>query len=236
MKAMIFCGDPVGAGEVVAALKLRWPDLDVLLASKGTKDLDMVVRYEPDLVLVLGDLPTLDIWSATREVRLLSDVPIIVVSESNDPMDTVRALDLGADDYMAMPRALTVLVARVVAVLRRVGLVGLDTETSIVRCGELVMNRRDQAVFLGSERLLLTKTEFNLLSLLVERPLVTLSGEYIQQVLWGDQRETADRLKKYIQRLRHKLADDAREPRWIRTVHGMGYCFLAPQTSAAAVD
>ena len=98
------------------------------------------------------------------------------------------------------------------------------------------MHRRDQAVFLGSERLLLTKTEFNLLSLLVESPLVTLSGEYIQRVMWGDQRETADRLKKYIQRLRQKLADDAREPRWIRTVHGIGYCFLAPQTSAAAVD
>ena len=233
---MILCGDPVSAEEIVAALKLRWPDLDVLLASRGRKDLQSVVRYEPDLVVVRGDLPTLDIWSATREVRLVSDVPIVVISESNDPMDTVRALDLGADDYMAMPRELMVLVARVVAVLRRVGLAGLETETSIVRCGELVMNRRDRAAFLGSRRLLLTKTEFNLLSLLVERPLVTLSGEYIQRVLWGDQRETADRLKKYIQRLRQKLADDARDPRWIRTVHGVGYCFLAPQTSAAVVD
>ena len=236
LKAMIFCRDPVGAEELVAALKVRWPDIDSLVASRGKRDLETVVRHEPDLVVVRGDLPTLDIWSATREVRLVSDVPIVVVSESNDPMDTVRALDLGADDYMSMPRDPRVLVARVVAVLRRVGLAGLETETSIIRCGELVMHRRDQVVFLGSERLLLTKTEFNLLSLLVESPLVTLSGEYIQRVLWGDQSETADRLKKYIQRLRQKLADDAREPHWIRTVHGIGYCFLAPQTSVAGVD
>ena len=236
MKAMIFSGDPVSAEQVVAALKLRWPDVEALLASRGTEDLGDVVQYEPDLVVIRGDLPTLDIWSATREVRRISDLPIVVVSESNDPMDTVRALDLGADDYMAMPRDPMVLVARVVAVLRRVGLAGLETETSIVRCGELVINRHDQAVFIGSRRLPLTETEFNLLSLLVESPLVTLPGDYIQRSLWGDQSKTSDRLKKYIQRLRHKLADDAREPRWIRTVHGIGYCFLAPQTSAAVVD
>ena len=175
MKAMIFSGDPVSAEQVVAALKLRWPDVEALLASRDTEDLGDVVQYEPDLVVIRGDLPTLDIWSATRGVRVVSDVPIDVVSESNDPMDTVRALDLGADDYMSMPRHPMVLVARVVAVLRRVGVAGIEPETSIVRCGELVMHRRDQAVFLGSERLLLTKTEFNLLSLLVESPLVTLS-------------------------------------------------------------
>ena len=162
MKTLIFCGDPISTEEIVVALRLRWPDLEVLLASKGTEDLEMVVRHEPDLVVVRGDLPTLDVWSATRGVRLVSDVPLLLVSESNDPMDTVRALDLGADDYVAMPGGLNILVARVVAVLRRIGLSGFEPESQIVRCGELTMNCRDQAVFLGSRRLPLTKTEFNL--------------------------------------------------------------------------
>ena len=235
MKAMIFCGNPASAAEVVAALHLRWPDLKSLVACQGKRDAQIVVQYGPDIVVVRDDGPRLDAWSAMEEVRLISDVPMVVVSESDDPMDVVKALSLGADDYVAMPRDFTVLIARVVAVLRRVGVSTFGPETPIVRCGELAMNPGDRAVFLGSERVMLTDPEFRLLSLLLENPLVTLPGEYMQRVLWGDRGET-NQLKKYIQRLRYKLSDDPQQPRWIRTVHGIGYRFLVPQTAPVAAD
>ena len=132
-----------------------------------------------------------------------------------------------------------IVVARLVALMRRVGLSKHRSEEGPIFCGELVINPATYEVYLGSSRLLLTPTEFKLLHLLAKNRHMTLSQEFIQRVIWTDDIEAGDTLKKYVQRLRRKLGDDARNPTWIKTVHGVGYRFsspsnITPETPAAS--
>ena len=101
-------------------------------------------------------------------------------------------------------------------------------------CGDLAINAGTREAFLGSARLPLTPTEFKLLYLLVKNRHVTLTQEFIQRVIWAGDVVAAAAVKKYIQRLRRKLGDDAQNPTWIDTVHGVGYRFLSPAATAAA--
>ena len=138
------------------------------------------------------------------------------------------AIELGADDYIAMPCNLMIVMARVVALMRRVGIARQRNDESPIHCGELMIDPATYEVFLGDTRLVLTPTEFKLLYLLAKNRHMTLSQEFIQRVIWADEIEAGDTLKKYIQRLRRKLGDNARNPIWIKTVHGVGYRFSSP--------
>ena len=228
MKVLFFSQDGTRVEQLVLALRLRWPDLRPLVATQGGVGLQVVEQEEPDLVLICEDLPDLSMWAAIREVRRFSDIPIIIAVEGEEEMDVVKAIELGADEYISMPCNLMVVVARMVALMRRVGLSKHKSEEGPIFCGELVINPATYEVYLGSSRLLLTPTEFKLLYLLAKNRHMTLSQEFIQRIIWADDIEAGDTLKKYIQRLRRKLGDDARNPIWIKTVHGVGYRFSSP--------
>ena len=228
MKVLFFSQDGERVEQLVLALRLRWPDLKPLVVSQGGVGIQVVEQEEPDLVMMCEDLPDLTMWQAIREVRRFSDIPLIVASECRDEMDVVKAIELGADDYINMPCNLMIVVARIVALMRRVGLSRDRSEESPIFCGDLVINPATYEVYLKNERLMLTPTEFKLLYLLAKNRHMTLSQEFIQRVIWADDIEAGDTLKKYIQRLRRKLGDDARNPIWIKTVHGVGYRFSSP--------
>ena len=228
MKVLFFSQDGERVEQLVLALRLRWPDLKPLVVSQGGVGIQVVEQEEPDLVMMCEDLPDLTMWQAIREVRRFSDIPVIVASECRDEMDVVKAIELGADDYINMPSSLMIVVARIVALMRRVGLSRDRSEESPIFCGDLVINPATYEVYLKNERLMLTPTEFKLLYLLAKNRHMTLSQEFIQRVIWADDIEAGDTLKKYIQRLRRKLGDDARNPIWIKTVHGVGYRFSSP--------
>ncbi len=230
MKVLFFSQDDTSVEQLTLALRLRWPDLAPLVASHGDLALLAVEEEEPNLVMLCDDLPNLGIWSAIIEIRRFSDTPIIVATEQEDDseMQVVKALELGADDYIRMPCNLMVVMARVVALLRRVGLTKQTSEDSTIHCGDLVIDPANYEVFLRADRLALTPTEFRLLCLMAENRHAIISREFIQRVIWGEDIQVGDTLKKYVQRLRSKLGDDARNPRWIKTVHGVGYRFNVP--------
>ena len=181
-------------------------------------------------MIICENLPNLGMWAAIREIRRFSDTPIIVATEEegDSEMQVVKALELGADDYIRMPCNLNVVMARVVALLRRVGLTKQTSEDSTIHCGDLVIDPANYEVFLRSDRLALTPTEFRLLCLMAKNRHMIISHDFIKRVIWGEDIQVRDTLKKYIQRLRRKLGDDARNPRWIKTVHGVGYRFHVP--------
>ena len=238
MKVLFLSRNVARVDQLVLALRLRWPDIRPLVDTQGGMCLQIVEKEKPDLVLVGEDLPNLSIWEAITEVRKFSDIPIIVAARGEDEMDVVRAIELGADDYIRLPCDLMEVMARVVALMRRVGLTKQRSDEAPIRCGELLINPATYEVFLGSERLLLTPTEFKLLHLLAKNRHMTLSHEFIQRVIWADDVEAGKVLTKYIQRLRRKLADDASDPIWIKTRRGVGYRFTpsAPlATEAPAV-
>lgn len=232
MKVLFFSEDGAKVEQLVLALRLRWPDLKPQVAAQGSTGLQVLEVEEPDLVFLCSGLPDLGIWSAITEIRRFSDIPIIVATETagDAEMDVVKAIELGADDYIAMPCNLMVVMARVVALMRRVGLSRQRSDESPIYCRDLVINPATYEVYLGSNRLVLTPTEFKVLYLLAKNRNMTLSQSFMQRVIWSDDIEAGDTLKKYIQRLRRKLGDDARNPTWIKTVHGVGYRFNSPSS------
>jgi DNA-binding response OmpR family regulator len=237
MKVLFFSNNGAHVEHLVLALRLRWPDLHPMVASLGSIGLQVIEQEEPNLVFLCDDLPDLGVWQAIQEIRLFSDIPLIIATHTSEgELDVVKAVELGADDLIQLPCNLMVVMARVVALMRRVGVAKARNEDSPIHCGELLINPSTYEVFLGATRLRLTPTEFKLLHLLAKNRHMTLSQRFIQQVVWSDDGESGDTLKKYVQRLRRKLGDNARNPLWIKTVHGVGYRFSAPTRTDQVLD
>ncbi len=175
--------------------------------------------------------PDLDLWKAIREIRRFSDLPIIAAQEGDDDLELVKAIELGADDCVSVSCSPIVVTARVLALMRRVGMITRSVGDSTIQVAELLVDPSRYEAFLGSERLFLTPTEFHLLHYLVKNRHLTLTQEMIQREIWAGATDVGSTLKKYIQRLRQKLGDDARNPRWIQTVHGVGYRFTVPAST-----
>ena len=232
MKVLFFSQDGDLVEQLGLALRLRWPDLRPLVASEGLVGLEVIEREEPDIVILCEDLPDMSVWTSIKEIRRFSDLPIIVALETDGEMEIVKALESGADEFVRLPCNLTEFMARAVAIVRRVGLTKQRSDETPIRCGDLLINPATYEVFLAESRLVLTPTEFKLLHLLAKNRHVTLTQQFIQRVIWSDDIEAGEALKKYIQRLRRKLGDDARNPIWIKTVHGVGYRFAASTAAA----
>ena len=231
MQVLFFSRDESLVDQLVLAFRMRWPNVESIITTSiddltGSMD-------DTDLVVVCDDLSELEMCSSIKNIRSRSDVPLIVTSNGASEVEVVRALELGADDYIRMPCSLMEVVARAMAILRRTRQRMVPNGQGTITCGDLAINAGSHEAFLKDEPLLLTPTEFRLLYLLAKNRHVILSQRFIQSVIWAEDVESNEALKKYIQRLRRKLGDDARNPTWIETVHGIGYRFAAPVSSAA---
>ena len=133
MKVLFFCQNGDMVEQLVLALRLRWPDLRPLIASQGHVGLEVIEREEPDLAIVCQDLSDMSVWSIIKETRRFSDLPIMVAMESENEMEVVKALELGADDFVRLPCNLMEVMARAVALIRRVGLTKQRSDESPIR-------------------------------------------------------------------------------------------------------
>ena len=184
----------------------------------------------PDLVILDVMLPGMDGFAVCRTIRQTSRVPIIMLTARGDVMDRVVGLELGADDYLPKPFEPRELVARMQAVLRR-GTAARGEER--VRAGALELNWTTCAVRLHGQPLALTSAEFELLGLLVRNRGHVLTRERIMDDIRGIDWEAYDRsIDVLVSRLRQKLSDDPRQPKFIRTVHGTGYSFIGGDDDA----
>lgn len=213
------------------SVRLRWPDMALTVATTATEGLELVEQESPDVVLMNADFTDISLSQAIQELRRFSDVPLIVMGHRGDVVEVVTALELGADDYVRLPCNLTEMMSRIWALLRRAGNSRPDQEGEApMRSGALLINPATYEVFLEGRRVSLTSTEFRLLHLLVKNQGVVLSHQALERGLWGRHWvESVGLGKKYIQRLRRKLEDDAHEPRWIVSVRGVGYRFIGPK-------
>ena len=228
MKALLISRSRSDAEPFTLALRLRWQDLATLFAHESDVVTELIEREKPDLVVLCGEIPNLSLEEAIVGVRRLSDVPIIVMREGNSEMEVIRAIELGADDFISLPCNPMILMARAAALLRRVGRGHREEPRAPLRRGPLVIDPVRYEAMLRGQPLSLTPTEFRLLLLLAKNQQLTLPQVVIQRELWSGRAEARDTLKKYIQRLRRKLGDNAQDPEWITTVHGVGYRFSAP--------
>jgi two-component system, OmpR family, KDP operon response regulator KdpE len=228
MKA-VFIGVNERTGDIAAlGMRLRWPDSTLLRSATAARGLELVEQEWPDVVLMHPDFTDMPHSQAIRDLRRFSNVPMLVLGNQGDDMEAIASLELGADDYVRLPCDLTELTARIWALLRRAGCGGSYESASPLISGRLLINPASFEAFLGGERLALTSTEFRLLHLMVKNWGIVVSRATLERTLWGDQVDSYGLVKKYVQRLRHKLHDDAREPFWIASVHGVGYRFIGP--------
>ena len=234
MEVLFFSTDATSVEEMVLALRLRWPDLKSTAVDNGGKGLHFIEQQEPELAIICNDLSDMTIWEIIKEIRRFADTPILVAAPGSGEMDIVKSLEAGADDYITVPCSMMVLMARSVALLRRVGVSKRENADTPIRCGELMIDPANYEVFIGDKRIVLTPTEFKLLYLLGKNRHMTLSQDFIRRGIWADDVQATDTLKKYVQRLRRKLGDDARDPKWIKTVHGLGYRLTSPTSATIA--
>ncbi len=208
----------------------------VTLASDGRRGLAEALAHRHDVVLLDLMLPEKDGLAVCRELRARSDVPIVVLTARGEEADRVMGLELGADDYLAKPYSPRELLARIRAVVRRArGQAGPSLE--VVRVGRLVLDPGAQRATYGGRELQLTGYEFALLKALAERAGRVLTREQLMDIAKGSAEESFDRsVDVHVSRLRHKLGDDPKRPRILKTVRGTGYLLADESALSPARD
>ena len=194
----------------------------VQAVSDGALVLDAALTSPPDVILLDVMMPNLDGLTACRRLRARGDrTPILMLTARTETSDRVSGLDAGADDYLPKPFALDELLARVRALLRRVR--EDEATSSLLRIADLTMDPKGRRSWRGDREMELTKTEFDLLELLVRNAGVVLDQTTIYERIWGfDFGPDSKNLAVYIRYLRLKT-EDAGEARLIHTVRGVGY-------------
>ncbi|MCH7890102.1 MAG: response regulator transcription factor [Gemmatimonadetes bacterium] len=224
-----FIGTEVRTAELVTlAVHLRWPDVNPIVATTAAEGLEMVEREAPDVVVMHPDFTDMTLSSTIGELRGFTNVPLLVLGHEGDEMEVVTSLEVGADDYVRLPCDLTEIMVRIWALLRRVGLRTEPDADGPISSGRLVISPSTYEVFMDDRRVVLTSTEFRLLHLLVKNRGTVVAHQTLERALWGGYMDSSRLVKKYVQRLRRKLGDHAREPVWIASVHGVGYRFIGP--------
>ena len=196
--------------------------LEVLTAQSADTGLPLLRAEQPDIVVLDVMLPGMDGFEICRAIRRSSSVPVIMLTARGEVTDRVVGLELGADDYMPKPFEPRELVARIQAILRR-GRVGEE----VWSFGALRVDPQRRAAFLGDEPVPLTTAEFDLLELLIRGRGRVLSRGSILDGVKGESWDAFDRsIDVLVSRLRQKLEDDPKQPRYVRTVRGAGYAFV----------
>ena len=230
MRLLLVDDDPDIRTSVRVGFELQWRDVEILEAASGAECLRLVEERRPDLVLLDVGLPDLDGFAVLRELRAFSAVPVIMLTARDEPIDRVRGLETGADDYMAKPFDHLELMARVRAVLRRLDVKAPAPGRAPYRNGPLEIDTEAHEARLDGGRIPLTATEWRVLELLAANAGWVVPHERLVARVWGrEDPGDLESLRVFIGRLRAKLGDDAAAPRYIETVRGLGYRLLGGQ-------
>lgn len=205
---------------------LEYHGYSVMIAADGEAGLKLAESERPDLVILDVMLPGLDGFEVCTRLRASGfRSPVLILTARSEEVDRVVGLELGADDYIVKPFSTRELMARVKAHLRRSPNLA---STSPSRCsfGEVVVDFMGSSVTLGGKAIPLTSTELTILRLLVERKDEVVSRDQIMNVVWGYESLPESRaVDTHIVNLRHKLEANPGKPKYIITVHGLGYKF-----------
>jgi DNA-binding response OmpR family regulator len=196
----------------------------VVKASDGSAALRAFEGESPDLVVLDINMPLASGFQVCEAIRTKSTVPIMMLTVRGEEEDLVKALELGADDYLTKPFSPRTLLARIKALLRRAGI-----ETSApLAAGRIALDVQEHTVRIGdAEPVRLTKLELRLLQMLLANAGRTVSSDRLLIQVWGH-RNSGDRqlLKQLVHRLRQKIEVDPAAPRWLQTSAGSGYKLL----------
>ena len=221
--------DDARLGSLVAEY-LGKNEILVTVAGDGERGLAALKKARFDVVLLDVMLPGIDGLEVCRQIRAapeLASTPVVMLTAKGDDVDKIVGLELGADDYLAKPFNPRELLARIRAVLRRAATPGTPTSGKTrLRNGPIEIDFDAREVLVDGKRLVLTHYEFELLASLARAAGRVLSREHLLDTLKGEEYESFDRsIDVHISKLRAKIEVNPKEPRYIKTVRGVGYVF-----------
>ncbi|HEY7452119.1 MAG TPA: response regulator transcription factor [Candidatus Limnocylindria bacterium] len=221
--ARILVVDDEDAVRRILVHNLEGHGFRVAAAESGEEALELEPRFHPDLVILDLGLPEMDGFAVIEVLRERSTTPIVVLSVRGAEGDKVRALDLGADDYLTKPFGVEELLARVRVALRHAARRAAGAE-AIFRTGDLEVDIEKRQVTLAGTEIHLTPTEYALLTALVADAGAVLTDRALLRRVWGPEYGDENHyVHVYMARLRKKLEADPAQPRYIRTEAGVGY-------------
>ncbi len=225
MNTILVCDDD---REIVDAIEiyLTQEGYQILKAYDGIQAVDMMQKNDIQLLIIDIMMPRLDGLRATLKIREKSSIPIIILSAKSEDADKILGLNIGADDYVTKPFNPLELVARVKSQLRRYTKLGNAAEENqkIYQTGGLVMNDDLKEVTVDGEPVKLTPIEYNILLLLVKNQGKVFSINQIYESIWNEDAIGADNtVAVHIRHIREKIEINAKEPRYLKVVWGIGY-------------
>jgi two-component system response regulator MtrA len=219
-RRILIIDDDASLAEMLQ-LVLRQEGFETTWCASGDAALEVFRSAQFDLVLLDLMLPGLDGVAVCRRIRADSGVPIVMLTAKSDTGDVVDGLEAGADDYIPKPFKPRELVARVWTRLRRPP---AESETDMIRVGDVTIDVSAHEVKRGSDPIALTPLEFDLLLALARRPHQVFTREKLLEQVWGYRHAADTRLVNvHIQRLRSKIEQDPERPELVLTVRGIGY-------------
>ncbi len=212
----------------ISALVVRYLEnagYDALAAFDGAEGLKLVRTRHPIFIILDLMLPGMDGWEVCREIRKLSDVPILILTAREEEIDRLLGFSLGADDYVVKPFSPRELVERVKAILRRAR-GGARRTGEVMRHGELTLEPEKHRVTLRGEEIALTPSEYRILSTMMSAPGRVFSRDDLLGHLHLGGEAVVDRvIDVHVGKLRQKIERDSAKPEYILTVYGVGYRF-----------
>ena len=207
---------------------LEQDGMDVDCAYDGEEALEKIRGTEYDIVLLDVMLPKLDGFEVCQSVREFSNVPIIMLTAKDTDMDKILGLEYGADDYITKPFNILEVKARIKAMLRRSKRAASESNSNQIVKGDLKLDIDARRVLIKDEEINLTAKEFDLLELLVNNPNKVYSREQLLSIVWGYEYPGDVRtVDVHVRRLREKIEDNPKEPKYVNTKWGVGYYFKA---------
>jgi len=223
MTTVLVVEDEIEIARVVRDY-LRNAGFEVIVVGDGGSAVASVRSSKPDLLVLDLGLPGRDGLDVAREIRRWSDTPIVMLTARGDETDRIVGLEIGADDYVVKPFSPRELVARVRAVLRRTRAAARGDE--VVRAGDVEIDTAKMRVSVGGTDVDLTPTEFQLLATLAREPGRVFTRSQLLDAVHGVAIESYERaIDAHVKNIRRKIEPEPGSPRYVVTVHGVGYRF-----------
>ena len=224
---MLVVDDEEAIAEAVRA-RLESEGYRVVVALDGPEAIEAHLEHQPDLVVLDLMLPGMDGLEVCKQIQRDRWTPVLMLTAKTEEADKVAGFAVGADDYLTKPFSLRELTVRVRAILRRVERIkGVqDQEAGPIELHGLILDVARRRVEVDEQEIGLTPLEFEILLALAREPGVVLSRDQLMDRVWGYRDYAGGRVvDSHVARIRRKLGEDGNDPRFIRTVHGVGYAF-----------
>jgi two-component system response regulator VicR len=226
LKILIIEDDQQIVEAITLAFQIRWPEAKLVSTQQGEKGIELVENEKPDIVILDLGLPDINGYDVLKQIRMFSEIPILILTARTEESDIVKGLEWGADDYMIKPFRQLELLSRIKALTRRKSNADSESPLSI---GPISFNPSTGQLVFNQKEISLTPTEGRILHHLMRNAGQVVTHSSLADAVWGEDYPGAvDSLKVYIRRLREKLEIEPQQPQLIITKAGIGYLMIKP--------